>query len=137
MKISSKAQYSLQLMLDLAQNGQESFVALAATAKRKEISKKSLEQIVPALVKAGLIQANRGAQGGYRLTRRADKYTLADIFKAAEPALFIPEPQTPSTAYLSSVWQGLDRSIETYLSSFTLQDLLQKNQIFAADNYVI
>lgn len=137
MRISSKGQYALQLMLDLAQNSQDGFISLAAVAKRKDISKKYLEQIVPALLKSGLIEANRGAQGGYKLLRRAEQYSLADIFKAAEPSLFVHEPIKQETAYLSSVWQGLEKSIEDYLSSLTLQDLLQKQQTFAADNYVI
>lgn len=137
MRISSKGQYALQLMLDLAQNRQEGFIALAATAKRKDISKKYLEQVVPALTKAGLIQANRGVQGGYKLLRRPEQYTLADIFKAAEPALFAVNPTDAQTAYLSCVWQGLEKSIEDYLSSLTLQDILQKQLAFSADNYVI
>ena len=67
MKISTKGRYALRLMLDLAQNRNEGFVALKDIADRQDISKKYLEQIVTPLNRAGLLKSGRGAQGGYRL----------------------------------------------------------------------
>ena len=52
MKISTKGRYALRLMLDLAQNRNEGFVALKDIADRQDISKKYLEQIVPILNKS-------------------------------------------------------------------------------------
>ena len=63
MKISTKGRYALRLMLDLAQNRNEGFVALKDIADRQDISKKYLEQIVPILNRAGLLKTTRGYQG--------------------------------------------------------------------------
>ena len=67
MKISTKGRYALRMMLDLAENGNDGFVALKDIAERQNISKKYLEQIVPILNKADTLRTNRGYQGGYKV----------------------------------------------------------------------
>ena len=48
-------------------------------ADREEISRKYLENIMTVLSKAGLVDAIHGKGGGYRLNRRPEEYTLAEI----------------------------------------------------------
>ena len=69
MKISTKGRYALRLMLDIAQHQQAGFVSLKEIAQRQEISKKYLEQIIPLLNRADILQTSRGYQGGYRRRR--------------------------------------------------------------------
>ena len=69
MKISTKGRYALRMLLDLAQNQGDGYVSLKDIAQRQEVSKKYLEQIALALTQAGMLQAARGHQGGYRLLR--------------------------------------------------------------------
>ena len=66
MKISTKGRYALRMLLDLAQNQGEGFVALKDIAARQNVSKKYLEQIVPMLNKSDILIASRGFQGGDR-----------------------------------------------------------------------
>ena len=73
MRISTKGRYALRMMIDLAVNQGDDFVALKDIAKRQEISKKYLEQIVSLMNKSGMLKTSRGNQGGYRLLRSADK----------------------------------------------------------------
>ena len=49
MKISTKGRYAMRLLIDLYENQGDGFVALKDIAARQDISKKYLEQIVPAL----------------------------------------------------------------------------------------
>ena len=87
MKISTKGRYALRMMLDLAENGNDGFVALKDIAERQNISKKYLEQIVPILNKADTLRTNRGYQGGYKLSRPADKYTVGEILRITEGSI--------------------------------------------------
>ena len=57
MKISTKGRYALRMLLDLAINQQDGYIALKDIARRQNISKKYLEQIVPLLNKSGLLRA--------------------------------------------------------------------------------
>ena len=67
--ISTKARYSLRVMVDLAQHQEETYVPLKEIAKRQEISEKYLEIILKMLVKGKIVKGLRGKGGGYRLTR--------------------------------------------------------------------
>ena len=78
MKISTKGRYALRMMIDLAQNQGDGYVSLKDIANRQEISKKYLEQIVAILNKPDVLRTNRGYQGGYRLAKSANEYTVGD-----------------------------------------------------------
>ena len=145
MKISTKGRYALRMLLDLAQNQGDGFVALKDIAVRQNVSKKYLEQIVPMLNKSDILLASRGFQGGYRLAKSPDQYTVGAILRLAEGSL-------PPVACLDHspilcdrsadcitlpVWQGLNRVINEYLDSITLQDILDQQQSRGADNYSI
>ena len=87
MKISTKGRYALRMMLDLAEHQNDGFVALKDIAERQNISKKYLEQIVPILNKADVLRTTRGFQGGYRLAKSPDKYTVGEILRLTEGSL--------------------------------------------------
>ena len=87
MKISTKGRYALRMMIDLAEHQGEGFVSLKDIAARQGISKKYLEQIIPILNRSNFLQANRGAQGGYRLAKAPSAYTVKDILELTEGSL--------------------------------------------------
>lgn len=62
----------MRLLIDLYENQGDGFVALKDIAARQDISKKYLEQIVPALTGDGILKTSRGFQGGYRLAREPE-----------------------------------------------------------------
>lgn len=76
MIISTRGRYALRMMLDLAEHQGNGYVALKDIAGRQDISKKYLEQIIPVLNRAGFLQTVRGYQGGYRLVKAAEQYSL-------------------------------------------------------------
>ena len=132
MKISTKGRYAVRMLLDMVQQGSEGYVALKDIAQRQQISKKYLEQIAAQLTQAGVLVASRGQQGGYRLVGEAKDYSVADILRVTEGSLrpVACMDQSPNRCERCSfcmtlpVWQGLDRAIARYLSSITLQDIL-------------
>ena len=145
MKISTKGRYSLRMMIDLAEHQAEGFVPLKDIAKRQGISKKYLEQIVLIFNKANLLQTIRGSQGGYKLALPPEKYTVGDILRAAEGTL-APVDCTDTSAEecirisdcpAKYVWDGLNKVINDYLDSITLQDIINKKQELFVNDYVI
>ena len=143
--ISTRGRYALRMLLDLAQNQGEGVVALKEIATRQEISKKYLEQIIPVLNRAGLLHTTRGVQGGYRLTRRPEEYTVWDILSATETGLCSVACLEPGAApcqrepecLTKPIWAGLNHVIQEYLGSITLQDILDKKQSAVGNDYVI
>ena len=145
MKISTKGRYALRLMLDLAENQKDGYVALKDIAERQDISKKYLEQIVPMLNKAGVLRTTRGFQGGYMLAKTPDKYTVGDILRITEGSLapvacLDCEPNTCDkceTCPTLPVWNGLYKTITDYLDSVTLQDIIDSDRARKTDEYYI
>ncbi|MGN0527828.1 MAG: RrF2 family transcriptional regulator [Eubacterium sp.] len=145
MKISTKGRYALRMMLDLAEYQQDGFVSLKDVARRQDVSKKYLEQIVAMLNKPGMLKTNRGFQGGYRLAKEPKDYTVGDILRVTEgglaPVACLEEnPNTCERAANCAtlpVWQGLYRVINEYLDGITLQDILDKKHEQYDFGYVI
>lgn len=145
MKISTKGRYALRMLVDLAEHQSEGFVALKDIAGRQNISKKYLEQIVPVLNNSGFLQTNRGYQGGYRLSRTPDKYTVGDILRLTEGSL-APVACLENSPNLCErqnecatlhVWEGLYKVINEYLNGITLQDIIDRKAEMNGNDYVI
>jgi Rrf2 family protein len=145
MKISTKGRYALRMMLDLAEHQQDGYIALKDVAKRQGISKKYLEQIVPVLNRSDILQTNRGYQGGYRLTRSPEKYTVGEILRLTEGSIApiaclehdpVQCDRVDGCATLG-VWRGLYRVICEYLDGITLQDILDEQHQREINDYSI
>ena len=145
MKISTKGRYSLRMMLDLAEHQGTGYIALKDIAQRQNISKKYLEQIIPILNHTNILQTNRGYQGGYRLARTPDKYTVGEILRITEGSLSPVAclEQDPNQCARCGecptlpVWQGLEQVIKQYLDGITLQDILDQQKERFTNDYVI
>ena len=130
--ISTRGRYALRMMLDLAPHQGEGVTALKDIAARQDISKKYLEQIIPKLHQAGLLQTTRGVRGGYRLTREPKDYTLGEILRTTETGLAAvacmdeDAPQCPRAreCLTRPVLEELDRVVGTFLDGVTLEDVL-------------
>ena len=109
MRISTKGRYSLRMLADLARHGD--------VAKRQEISKKYLEQIIPIFNNSGILRANRGSQGGYMLAKPASQITVGDVLRLTEGMLAPADCTADDPAqcarsadcYTLPVWQELYR----------------------------
>ena len=132
MKISTKGRYALRIMMDLALHNNGKYISLKEISNRQEISNKYLEQIISLLNKAGFLDTARGNTGGYRLAKDSKEYTVGDILRATEgdlaPIYCLTEEgecgkQKNCKTY--SFWKGLDDTINEYIDSKTLEDLIK------------
>ena len=145
MKISTKGRYALRMLVDLAEHQNDGYVALKDTANRQNISKKYLEQIVPVFNKSNILKTNRGFQGGYRLARTPDKYTVGEILRLTEGSLapvacLDNEPnqcERVAECVTLPVWQGLYKVISEYLDGITLQDIIDQQRERYSSDYMI
>lgn len=131
MKISTKGRYALRVMIDLAMNNTNEFISIKDISKRQGISAKYLEQIVSLLNKAGLLQTARGNNGGYKLNKEVKEYTVGEILRAAEgdmaPITCVKEEakcDKKAGCLTYEFWKGLDDTINEYMDSKTLADLI-------------
>ena len=93
MKISTKVQYGMLALTDIALYSESgSAVSGPDIAERQDISPKYLEQILTHLRQAGLIHAQKGLRGGYRLSRPAEQISIADILNALDNSILEQQP---------------------------------------------
>lgn len=89
MKLSVRGEYALRAMQVLARDFQEddSVVRIQEISEKQNIPKRFLEQILNDLKSAGLVMSKRGVAGGYRLKRKPEQITLAEIIRHIEGPL--------------------------------------------------
>ena len=132
MRISTKGRYGLRVMIDLAAHYDEEYISLKDIATRLNITIKYLEQIVIPLNKAGFLKSMRGNSGGYCLAKEPHEYKVGDILRVMEGNLSpvecasIGDIECPMADSCGTVdfWKGLDKVINEYIDSFSLQDLI-------------
>jgi Rrf2 family protein len=134
MKISTKGRYALRMMLDMARNQATGPVSLKDIAERQNVSKKYLEQIALVLSQVGILKGTRGHQGGYRMIKAPNECTVYEILEAVEGSMHPVAclDHSPNDCERCNgcetlfIWEGLDKVIQEYLKSMTLQDVLDK-----------
>ncbi|MGN0106480.1 MAG: RrF2 family transcriptional regulator [Hominilimicola sp.] len=128
MKISTKSRYAIRLMIDIAENEYNGNVSMKEVSERTSISVKYLEQIVNILCKTGLVKSQRGSQGGYRLVKNADNYTVGNVIRAVEGDIS-DSYITDDGETVNSFWHGLYDVINNYMDSMTISDLIEKKKM--------
>src|SRR5262245_41556822 len=129
MKLSSKGEYGLLAMIDLALHVERGPVQSFQIAQRHDIQKQYLAQLLLILKKAGLIESSRGRQGGYQLARPTPEITLLDIITALEGPIenvnFCAKSNShrnQSHDILREIWTSLVSHTVAVLSEKTLED---------------
>lgn len=134
MRISSRGEYGVRAMFDLAQRYGEGPIPLKLIAERQDISEHYLEQLMGSLRKAGLVASVRGAQGGYELNAHPENVTVGDIIRALEGSVLVVhgnEPDKPIDSdnqnldhlVLRSMWVDMAAQVNDVLNQVTLADL--------------
>ena len=130
MMISTKGRYALMIMAYIADSGDDKATSLKDIAESKKMGIKYLEIIVSSLTKAGLLESVRGKNGGYRLVKAPNQYSLLEILNASEgslaPVNCVEDGvcENAPNCKTNKMWCELDELINDYLSKKTLSELL-------------
>lgn len=132
MELSNKSEYALLAMLELAAHYHKNEpMQIRQIALQQDIPDRYLEQLLAALRRSGLIRSERGAKGGYFLSRDPRKITVLDIVNCMEGidgqrTRSSGSSKTAARAEIIEIWQEARQAADAVLQSCTLQDLLDK-----------
>jgi Rrf2 family protein len=87
MIFTTKAEYGVRLLIQLGRRGGDQPVSLKAMAEAEGLPLAYCERIAALLKRAGLVDATRGAHGGYVLARPAQEITMDEAVLALEGAI--------------------------------------------------
>ncbi len=131
MRVSAKAEYAVRAAIELAAAPKGEHVKKSRIVAAQKIPAKFLENILAELRHAGLVESQRGSEGGYWLARSAAEISVADVMRAVEGPLATVRSHRPETlSYdgiaepLQTVWVALRSSIRGTLGAVTLADLV-------------
>jgi Rrf2 family protein len=134
MQISAKVDYGIRALLVLAAayDGPDTrLIKSEEIATGQEIPFKFLEAILTELRHAGFVISQRGAVGGYRLSRGPKSIALADIMRVLDGPLAAVRGLRPeavsykgSAQNLNDVWLAVRVALRNVLESMTLDDIL-------------
>lgn len=136
MKISTKGRYAARVMLDLALHNTGQCIKVKDIAARQGISEKYLEQIISVLNKAGYVKSVRGAQGGYRLAKAPEEYTVGMILRLTEGSMApvacledgTKECERCDTCETLAVWKALYDAVNGVIDGVTIADLADRSR---------
>ena len=140
MKLTSKGRYAVTAMLDVALHSDSGPVSLADISERQEISLSYLEQLFARLRKNGLVTSVRGPGGGYVLSRSMDQIAISSIVKAVDETVHATKChgqdgcQGGVRCLTHTLWNDLSERIEDFLTSITLSELVNNNEVKAVAN---
>lgn len=122
-------------MLDLALHGQDGPVSLAEISTRQEISLSYLEQLFSKLRKNGLVSSTRGPGGGYTVSRGLSEVAVSEIIGAVNETVDATQCGGKENCHshgrclTHDLWEGLSAQIEEFLSSVSLQDMIDRQRV--------
>ena len=133
MHISAKADYGMRALLELAaayEQDPRRLVKGEAIARAQDVPLKFLEGILRQLRQSGIVASQRGAEGGYRLDRRPDAVSIADVVRALDGPLAAVRGERPedvsysgAAEHLREVWVAVRVAMRHVLETITLADV--------------
>jgi Rrf2 family protein len=129
MRVSAKVDYAVRAAVELAVAG-DGPVKGERIADAQKIPLKFLENILLELKHAGLVQSQRGAEGGYWLAKPADEIVLAEVIRAVEGPIANVRGERPERVEYSGaaeplrdVWIAVRANLRAVLERVTVADV--------------
>lgn len=126
MRISTKGDYGVRALIELAHRYGQGTIQSAEIAARQHIPEPYLDQLLTTLRKAGFIRSVRGPQGGHALLRAPEEVRLSEVIRALEGSLspvshLHDEGHQCRAAH--EVWHEVEDATEKILNGVTIGDL--------------
>jgi Rrf2 family protein len=129
-QISAKTDYAIRALLSLAAH-EPDLVKVEVVVEEQGLPRKFVEAILGELRRAGLVRSQRGADGGYALSRPASEVTLGQVIRAVDGPLAEVRGQRPhdttysgTAEHLPEVWVAVRAALRGVLDETTLRAVL-------------
>ncbi|CAM3619199.1 Fe-S cluster assembly transcription factor [Polynucleobacter brandtiae] len=138
MRLTTKGRFAVTAMIDLALREAHGPVTLAGISQRQKISLSYLEQLFGKLRRFNIVESTRGPGGGYTLARKSEEISVADIIVAVDEPLDATQcggkgncqsdEENHGHCMTHDLWTNLNSKMVEYLSSVSLNDLVQQQE---------
>lgn len=133
----------MRAMFEIASGYPDNPITIREISERQDVSVPYLEQILNKLRRAGLVKSVRGPGGGYLLARNPAAISIAAILKELEGPVAITSCLNPDEGcsriegcVTHLLWKSLGATIEEFLETITLRDLLERGPLLKSSHIV-
>jgi Rrf2 family protein len=130
MRVSSRSDYGVRALVDLALREGQGPVHSKVIAARQEIPEAYLHQVLGALSRAGLVRSTRGPLGGHELALQPTQISLYDILTALDGVDPKPHPHPDGlrgSDIVHEIWHEMQEQNERLLRSISLKTLVDRH----------
>jgi Rrf2 family cysteine metabolism transcriptional repressor len=134
-ELSLKSEYAILAMLELANHfAINQPLQIRQIANQQNIPDRYLEQLLATLKRQGLVKSQRGAKGGYILSREPWEISLLEIIRGIEGYDPIAEKssksgnESASLSVIHEVWETAQKAASNVLDGCTLKDLCDRQR---------
>lgn len=135
MWLSSTAQHAIRAVVHVAGNAEERPVRVDEIAAALRCPRNYLSKTLHALTRAGVLRSERGPKGGFQLSERPERLTLARIVAPFEPVgerrCLVGRPECGGTHPCAAHhrWAGVAAAVEDFFAQTTVADLLAEQHV--------
>lgn len=129
LRIGKLADYGLLIADCLASDPEQ--MTTEAIIQHTGLPDATVRKLLRLLVDSGLVSSRRGLKGGYRLSREADRISVAELISAVEGPIGVTECSQPDDHCALSPdcgqranWNVINDLINRQLATITLADML-------------
>lgn len=130
MQISARGDYAVRAALSLT-IAYPSLLSTQSIAAEQDMPRKFLEAVLADLRRAGIVRAQRGAEGGYTLARSPREITIGSILRAVDgPLAGVRGMRPEETRYLGaaenlpSLWVAVRAAVRQVVDEVSLADMV-------------
>lgn len=145
MHVSTRSDYGLRALIELAGHYGMGPLQSSEIALRRHVPEQYLDQLLTSLRKAGFVRSVRGPAGGHELVRDPATITVREVVEALEGSLspvgWLDEPPEmtdhPHHCGQREIWEKIRDATREVLDAYTVADLLEREPAANAGRWVI
>lgn len=131
MLVSSRGEYALRMLCELARNGETAILNIAELSRRIGMHRGNARHLSNTLARAGLLESSRGKHGGYRLARPSCEISVQEVLGATGDVVCVApctrgEVCQRDCGVKHGVYAALDKQIREHLSTTTVYELARR-----------
>ena len=135
MKINKLTDYSIVILANLVAKDENAMHTAKELSEFSGIPLPTVTRILKMLSSKGILESQRGAQGGYELTKNPTDISVAQVIEAMEGPIALTECASddcacafePSCA-VGKPWQKINKAVNDVLQDISLSDMSARDE---------
>ena len=135
MKINKLTDYSIVILANLVAKDENAMYTAKELSEFSGIPLPTVTRILKMLSNKGILESQRGAQGGYELTKNSSEISVAEVIEAMEGPIALTECASDDcgcafepSCVVGKPWQKINKAVNDVLRNISLSDMSRRDE---------